>query len=99
MFSEGSRLKVGDGFIETPFFAQANGNDVSVKVYFENTNQASVLFEFPAYSRDLFYDPIASMSSNPYASFVKVDSAWFSGANVLYVTSHMWSCCIRSWYD
>jgi hypothetical protein len=89
VFSEGSRLNVGDGFIETPFFAQADGNDVPIKVYFEKNsmNQASVLFEFPSYFSDLFYDPIASLSSNPYASEAKADLPWFSGANVIYVST------------
>ncbi len=88
VFSEGSRLKVGDGFIETPFFAQADGADVPIKVYFEknSTNQASVLFEFPAFDSNLFYDPIASLSSNPYASEATIESTWFSGMNVIYVS-------------
>jgi len=50
-------------------------------------NQASVLFEFPSYFSDLFYDPIASLSSNPYAGEAKADLPWFSDANVIYVST------------
>ena len=61
---------------------------MAIKVYFvkNSTNQASVLFEFPAFFNDLFYDPIASLSSNPYASEAVVESVWFSGMNVIYVS-------------
>ena len=89
VYNEGGRLKVGDGFIETPFIAQADGNDVPIKVFYEknSSNEAFILFEFPSYFSTLYYDPVASLASNPFANVaVGKSSSWFSGMNIIYVS-------------
>ena len=89
VYAEGDRLKVGDGFIETPFIAQADGNDVPIKVFYEknSSNEAYILFEFPSYFSTLYYDPVASLASNPFANVAVVESSsWFSGMNIIYVS-------------
>jgi hypothetical protein len=88
VFSEGARLKVGDGFIETPFLAFADGNEVPINVFFEKNsgNQSMMLFEFPSFSKDLFYDPIVSLSSNSFSSGPGEGSFWFSGMNLVYIS-------------
>jgi hypothetical protein len=89
VYTEGDRLKVGDGFIETPFIAQADGADVPIKVFYEknSSNEAYLLFEFPSYFSTLYYDPVASLSSNPFSNVAVVESSsWFSGMNIIYVS-------------
>jgi hypothetical protein len=89
VYSEGNRLKVGDGFIDTPAIAQADAKDVPIKVFYEksSSNEAFLLFEFPAFFSTLYYDPVASLSSNPFANAPEnVASSWFSGTNIIYVS-------------
>jgi hypothetical protein len=75
--SEGTRLKVGDGIIDMPLIAQTDGKDVTIRVLFDknSSNEAYLLFEFPSFSRSLYYDPVASLSSNPFASSSIADSS------------------------
>jgi hypothetical protein len=89
VYSEGNRLKVGDGFIDTPAFAQADAKDVPINVFYEksSSNEAFLLFEFPAFFSTLYYDPVASLSSNSFANAPEnVASSWFSGTNIIYVS-------------
>jgi hypothetical protein len=70
VYSEGTRLRVGDGFIDTPLIAQVDGNDVPIRALFNknSSNEAYLLFEFPSFAKSLYYDPVASLSSNAFAS-------------------------------
>jgi hypothetical protein len=63
-----SRLVIGDGFLDTPLFALKDGlsSRVPIDVLFDSksSNQALLLFSFPAFSIHIYYDPVASLSSN-----------------------------------
>jgi hypothetical protein len=71
-----SRLFIGDGFLEMPLFALKDGSlsSTPIQVMYDrkSSNQALVLLSFPAFSNHIYYDPVASLSSNEYA---KIQSA------------------------
>jgi hypothetical protein len=81
---QGTRIIIGDGYMDTPFFAQKDASKefAPIQVLFDrkSLNQAMVLFEFPAFSSSLVYDPVVSLNSNPFVLKAAEAESWFTGA-------------------
>jgi hypothetical protein len=79
---KGSRINIGDGFILTPFFALKDNSQEKVPIQISNDkvseSQGMLLFDFPAFSNYIYYDPVASMNSNSFAKIEEAASNWVS---------------------
>jgi hypothetical protein len=85
---QGRRISIGDGFFDVPFFAIADEKIVPIKVLYEKASvgqQSLLLFDFPAFSKRVFYDPLASLNSNAYSkkSEANPSSSWFTESNII----------------